>query len=407
MTTRILVIGAGFAGMWSALGAVRLLEQQGRSDVEVALVAPEPFLHVRPRLYEEHPEGLKAPLQNLFNTAGIRFIAGRVQTIDVVAQEVSIQAGDASAPTTLLSYDRLVLAAGSQLFCPAIPGLHEHSFNIDQIDTAVRLEEHLRSLAAQPASQQRNTVVVAGAGFTGLELATQLPARLAAIFGADPECRVMLIERDNEVGPELGAAPRPTIIEALTAQGISWKVGAGVAEVNGHGVMLENGEWIAANTVIWTAGARASALTEQIPAQRDEYGRLQVERSLKVTGVEAVFATGDCARAATDDEGHCTMMSCQHAMFLGRSAGYNVVADLLGLDPLAYSQPKYVTCLALGPSNAVYSEGWDRQVKLTGSSAARLKQQINTEWIYPPQGSRSDILAAAAPQQDIPDVITE
>ncbi|WEF28941.1 hypothetical protein PYR66_04185 [Klebsiella aerogenes] len=74
MTTRILVIGAGFAGMWSALGAVRLLEQEGYDELEVALVAPDASLYVRPRLYEEFPEGLKAPLKDLFNTTGVRFI---------------------------------------------------------------------------------------------------------------------------------------------------------------------------------------------------------------------------------------------------------------------------------------------------------------------------------------------
>ena len=64
MSQRILVIGAGFAGMWSALASVRLLDQLGRTDVEIALIAPEPELHVRPRLYEQNPGGMKAPLRS-------------------------------------------------------------------------------------------------------------------------------------------------------------------------------------------------------------------------------------------------------------------------------------------------------------------------------------------------------
>lgn len=404
-TTRILVVGAGFAGMWSALGAVRLLGQEGRTDVEVALVAPEPFLHVRPRLYEEHPEQLKAPLQEIFDTTGVRFISGLVEQIDVKQNEVTIAPiGDSQAPYQL-GYSRLVVAAGSRLFCPPIPGLKEYAFNVDQIAAAMQLEAHIKSLAQKSASKERNTVVVAGAGFTGLEIASELPARLHAVLGNEQDVRVILVERNSEVGPDLGAGPRPTIIQALTEQGVSWKLGSGVAEVTSQGVRLENGEHIATNTVIWTAGARASELTRQIPAERDSFGRLHVDRNLKVKGLNAVFATGDCAMAATDDEGNMTMMSCQHANFLGRSAGHNVAADLLGVEPVAYSQPKYVTCLALGPWGAVYSEGWDRQVKLVGSTAATLKKQINTEWIYPPKGSRAQILDAAAPQQQIPDVV--
>jgi len=120
---------------------------------------------------------------------------------------------------------------------------------------------------------------------------------------------------------------------------------------------------------------------------------------LKVTGVEAVYATGDCAYAATDEVGNHAAMSCQHAMNLGRSAGHNAAADLLGEAPLPYSQPKYVTCLDLGPWGAVYTEGWDRVVKMEGAQAKALKTQINSEWIYPPAANRAEALAAADPQR--------
>ena len=91
------------------------------------------------------------------------------------------------------------------------------------------------------------------------------------------------------------------------------------------------------------------------------------------------------------------MMSCQHAMNLGRSAGHNAAADLLGLEQIPYSQPKYVTCLDLGPWGAVYTEGWEREVKLTGAEAKQLKHRINSEWIYPPRADRAEALAAADP----------
>ncbi|QUM74391.1 hypothetical protein ICN83_19825 (plasmid) [Sphingopyxis granuli] len=77
MAQRILIIGAGFAGMWSALGAARLLESEGKAgDVEVALVAPVPELHLRPRFYEENAGEMKAPLTELFDVVGIRYIQG-------------------------------------------------------------------------------------------------------------------------------------------------------------------------------------------------------------------------------------------------------------------------------------------------------------------------------------------
>src|SRR5690606_9982037 len=138
MSKRIVVIGAGFAGMWSALAAARLLDRVGRAEVEIALVAPEPELHVRPRLYEQNPQGMKAPLQEIFEATGVRFIQGLVDHIDVANQEVGI-IGPGTVGLTAdrwrrnIGYDRLVLAAGSRLYRPQIPGLEEHAFNVDQV----------------------------------------------------------------------------------------------------------------------------------------------------------------------------------------------------------------------------------------------------------------------------------
>ncbi|CAJ92878.1 NAD(P)/FAD-dependent oxidoreductase [Cupriavidus necator] len=397
MSKRIVVIGAGFAGMWSALGSARLLDEVGRTDVEIVLVAPEPELHVRPRLYEKNPGGMRAPLQEIFQAVGVRFIQGLVERIDVVSQKVELVGLGGDTSRRKLGYDRLVLAAGSRLFRPQIPGLEQHSFNVDQVADAAALDAHLASLARRPESVARNTVVIAGAGFTGIETAAEMPARLREVFGKDAAVNVIMVERNSDVGPDLGPGPRPVITEALTELGVTWKLGSGVAAVDANGVTLENGQRIETDTVIWTAGARASALTSQIPAQRDNFGRLHVDRNLKVKGIDTVYATGDVAYASTDEEGNHAAMSCQHAMKLGRIAGHNVAADLLGATPIPYSQPKYVTCLDLGSWGAVYTEGWDRQVKLVGAEAKALKTQINTEWIYPPSADRAEALAWADP----------
>ncbi|SAL13432.1 FAD-dependent pyridine nucleotide-disulfide oxidoreductase [Caballeronia turbans] len=395
MSKRILVVGAGFAGMWSALSAARLIDQHGRTDIEVVLVAPEPHLHVRPRLYEENAAGMKAPLLDIFASTGVRFIQGTVERIHVERSEVDVL-GAHGTPSSI-NYDRLVLATGSRLFRPQIPGLAKHAFSVDQVDEAAALEAHIKALATQPDTLARNTVVVAGGGFTGIETAAEMPARLRAALGENAKVRVIIVERDKEIGPDLGAGPRPVIVEALEALGVQWRLGAAVTSVDADGLITSEGERIEASTVIWTAGVRASALTAHIPAERDALGRLHVDRNLRVLGVDTVYATGDVAYAATDDDGNHAMMSCQHAMNLGRSAGHNVAADLLGEAPIPYSQPKYVTCLDLGPWGAVYTEGWEREVKMSGAQAKELKTRINTEWIYPPSAERAEAFAAADP----------
>ncbi|ACP22025.1 predicted NADH dehydrogenase, FAD-containing subunit (plasmid) [Sinorhizobium fredii NGR234] len=396
MSERILIIGAGFAGMWSALGAMRLLDQQGKADgsVEVAVIAPQPELHIRPRLYEKNASTMKAPLSEIFANAGVRFIKGYATAVSTAKNSVTYS--DEEGRETTIGYSKLVLATGSVLFRPDIPGL-AHAFNVDQLADAAVLEEHISELARLPESRSRNTVVVAGGGFTGIETAAEMPHRLRAALGKDADVRVVVVERNDAIGPDLGPGPRPVIEQAFAELGVETRLGEGIIAIDPEGVTLASGERIDAATVVWTAGARANPITKQIDAEKDAFGRLHVDRNLKVIGHSNVYATGDVAYAATDDDGNRTKMSCQHAQNLGRSAGHNVAADLLGVDPIPYSQEKYVTCLDLGPWGAVYTEGWDRQIKLSGAEAKRLKTRINTEWIYPPSAERAAALAAADP----------
>lgn len=99
-------------------------------------------------------------------------------------------------------------------------------------------------------------------------------------------------------------------------------------------------------------------------------------------GVPGVYAAGDTAAAETEG-GHRTMPSCQHALPLGRFAGHNVAADLLGLPPVPFAPDPYVTCLDLGSAGAVFTTGWDRRVKWTGETAKARKRTVNEDWIYP------------------------
>ena len=395
MKQHILVIGAGFGGMWTALSATRLVDMHNRDNIEVTVLAPQAELRVRPRFYEPNAHQLAAPLGDLFAAVGVNFIKGAAKTIDVNAKTVGYT--DADGAGQVFHFDKLVLASGSGLALPDTPGVAQYAFDVDQIEAAIRLETHLKSLIDQPQSLARNTVVVAGGGFTGIETATEMPARLRAVLGDEAEIQVIIVDRGQKVGASMGEAISVSIAEASAELGVEWRLGVSVLSVDANGVTLSDGQRIEANTVVWTTGVRASSLTEQIPAERDRQGRLHVDAHLKVIGQDDIFATGDVAYAATDDIGNFALMTCQHAISLGRHAGNNVAAQILGVDPTPYSQPKYVTCLDLGAWGAVYTEGWDRQVKLVKEEGKSLKTQINTQWIYPPAADRASALAAADP----------
>lgn len=398
MSQKILIVGAGFAGVWGALGAARVLDGAGvtSGDVEITLISPKPELQIRPRLYESEPQRMAAPLLPLLDAVGVKFLEGSVDEISVREKTVSVAC--ANGQRRLLAYDRLLLTSGSRLGKPPVPGLAEHAFSVDRIEDAVALDDHFAALAKLPESPARNTVAVVGCGFTGIEVATELPKRLREWFGPQTKGRVVVIGAQDDIGPDLGPNPRPYVAEAFASLGVEAVLGSRVVSVAADGVRTASGMHIEAMTVIWAGGMLASPLTSQVSSHLDPLGRVEVTPDLRVAGAPHVFVAGDVARARSDDDGHYALMSCQHAIVMGQFGGHNVAADLIGVPTLEYRQPFYATCVDLGDWGAVYSEGWDRQIKLTHAEGKARKQMINTQWIYPPAPNRAEALAAGNPQ---------
>jgi len=400
MKQQIVIAGSGFAGMWAALSAARAVDLAGRSEtVEITVVSPAPALHIRPRFYESALDEVAPQLSAVFEAVGVRHLAGWVVDVDSARRRIEVKQSSGQGLT--LDYDRFILATGSQVFLPPVPGLAEFAFNVDSLESAQALEAHLGSLAIQPESRMRNTVVVVGGGFAGLETASEMPSRLRRIFGDCSRTRSIILERSAQIGPEMHPEARDMVDEALSICGVEAMTGACVTAVAPDGVTLADGRRIDAATVIWTGGLRANPLAAALGLGSDDLGRVTADGMLRAVGKSDIFVTGDVARAAADSAGNVAMMSCQHALSLGRVAGHNAAAELVGLPLHAYSQPKYSTCIDLGSWGALYTEGWDRQLRLSGAEGKAMKRQINTQWIYPPSPDRDLVFAIANPGYEV------
>lgn len=395
MNKRIIVAGAGFAGMWAAISAARLVHLNNADDrVDIFLVSPEPKLTIRPRLYEAVLDSMDPSILEVLQAANVKYIRGRVVDIDAKNKTITVSKPEEEST---VSFDSFVLAAGSQVFHPELDGLKEYSFDVSSLEKARELDNHLQALARAPDSQARNTVVVAGGGLTGLETVTEMPERLNALFGAQNKAQVIIVDNAARIGQAMGEQACEIINQALSSSGIAVRTGVRVSAISADGVTLSDGEFIPSNTVIWTAGMRANPLTRFIPGEHDSLGRVIGDSCLRAPQASSIFVTGDTVKVPTDNVGNYNVMSCQHAMSLGRVAGHNAAAELLGLPLHPYSQPKYVTCLDLGKWGAVYTEGWDHQVIYQGEEAKKIKQEINTQWIYPPEPNREKMFSVANP----------
>lgn len=389
----IVVVGGGFAGLWAALTAAAENDRHD-GDIKVTLVSRDAYLTMRPRLYEKNPQDLRTALRPVVEPMAIELVEAEVIALDLKGRRV---VGTGSKGGTLrLGYDRLIVATGSELRAPPVPGAEDHAWTIDTYEGAIALDDHLRRMMKAPDQPGQGTIVIVGAGMTGIELATEMRHRLethsdaAVAAGA----RVVLVEQAGVVGPDLGDAPRPFIEDALRAAKVETRLGVRVAGIEVSGVVLSSGERIETATTVVTTGLCASPLAAELPTDRDDLGRIPVDATLRVEGVAEVFAAGDIARAYVDND-HLALMSCQHSITMGKFAGHNAAHDLLGLPLTPYRQSRYVTCIDLGRSGALFTMGWDRQVQQTGAEAKRTKRTIVTETIYPPTEDRAAIMAAA------------
>ncbi|MBT3550872.1 MAG: FAD-dependent oxidoreductase [Rhodospirillaceae bacterium] len=385
----ILVIGGGFAGLNAALNAADQVGQNG-GDIAVTLVSNSKYITMRPRLYEVNPEALREPLRPIFDAAGIDFKIGNADSIDSSQRTVSLQGGET------FTYDRLVLTAGSQLKPLPVSGIAEHGFNIDSYDAAVAFDAHLARLAGAEETPGADTFVIVGAGITGIELALEMHTRIASHGGsaAAQRARIVLVERDDVLGLEMGDNPRPVIEKALAEAGVEIHLGSEVSEAAADHLVLSNGARIDTASIIVTSGMVASPIGATVGVDVDEQGRLPVDEMLRTQGSPEIFAAGDMARAYVDDS-NLAVMSCQHAGTMGKYAGHNAARDLMGLETRAYRQPNYVTCMDLGAYGAVFTTGWDRVVEASGPEVNARKRMINEQLIYPPEAtSREEILAA-------------
>lgn len=374
---KLVVIGGGFGGFWSAVSAIRQARELNKTgELEVVLISKDEYHSIKPRFYERNLEGIRVPLRKYFEPLKIGLVVGEVKGIDPEGSKISL-----SNRRDDISYDCMVFAAGSKVKTAGVPGM-EHAFNVDDFTAASKLDSHIRALFASgfKTGGSKNVAVVGG-GLTGIEVAASLSGRITGFAGPVEGLNVYLIERGG-LASGYSEEGRAYILSQLKGSGVQLLAGESIREISRGKAVLKSGKTIETETVIWTAGLEASPLTAAFKGERDGFGRLDVDEFLRLKAYDNVFAAGDAAKALADDRNYA-LMSCQHAMPQGKFAGHNAVNLMFGSEMTPYSQPQYATCLDLGPENAIFTLGWDRQVRMTGPDAKKLKTQIVTQWIYP------------------------
>jgi NADH:quinone reductase (non-electrogenic) len=337
MAWNVVIAGGGFGGAMAARELERIMPRQ---STRLVLVNDANFLLYTPFLPEAaagtlEPRHVVTPLREILKRTYLRL--GSIVAHDPVAKTVELRTRDGESEQ--LPYDQLLLALGSVSRVLPVPGLSEHAIGFKSLADAIWLRNHvIETLEAANASEdparrdELLTYVFVGGGYAGLEALAELQDFAADAIESYPRARLhgmrwVLVEASDRVLPEIDAELAEYALRELRGRGIDIRLGATLEEVHADNARLATGETLPTRTVVWTAGVAPHPSLRQLSLPLDERGRVPVDENLRVKGLDAVWAVGDCA-AAPDPRGGLCPPTAQHAVRQGPVAARNIAAEL-------------------------------------------------------------------------------
>jgi NADH dehydrogenase len=356
---RILVVGGGYVGLYTAL---RLTAKLQRDEAVVTVVDPRSYMTYQPFLPEAgagsiQPRHTVVPLRQTLPDAEI--ITGSVARVEHERKVATIVPLEGEAYE--LPYDTLVMAVGAVPRTLPIPGLADWAIGFKNVEEAIALRNHvlecldIAETATDPEIRERNlTFVFVGGGYAGVEALAEIEdlARYATRYlrNVTPDdLRFVLVEATGRILPEVGDELGVWTAEQLRERGIEIRLETRLeSTVNGE-VVLSDGTQMLSDTVVWTAGVKPSPLLEQTDLPLDERGRLVCHADLRVVGVDDAWGAGDCTAVPdlTNPGAYCSP-SAQHAVRQAKVLADNVIAVMRGFEPVDYRHKHNGSVASLG-----------------------------------------------------------
>ena len=326
-----LILGGGFAGSYVG----RLLGKSG-----CTIVSRENFMLYTPSLPEAasgtlEPRHVVVPLRMMCPHADL--VLGEITQVDEGSRQVAVET---EASGVELEYEHLVVALGAIARTLPIPGLAEHGLGFKDLADAMGLRNHvLRLLAAASAvvdpkvARRHLTFVFVGAGYAGVEALAELADLVRDALRYYPRLqevppRWVLVDAAPKILPEIPTRLGDYAASQLEKRGVDIRVETTLESVEEHAATLSDGERIDTDTLVWTAGVRATPVVSHFGLPVDDKGRVRVSATLCVEERENVWSLGDCARVPNEaTPGQFDPPTCQHALRQARRLAKNLRSE--------------------------------------------------------------------------------
>lgn len=333
MSKHIVILGAGYGGLLTAL---TLRKYANEDEAKITVVNKYPDHQLITELHRLaggtiSEKAISFPLKKLFKGKNIETVIQEVKSFNVENKEVFLANG------SVLSYDYLVVALGSQTGFFGIPGLEENSMVLKSVDDAKKIYNHIENKIASYAKTKDEadaTIVIGGGGLTGVELVGEIvdnAPNICAKYAVDPgELKIKLIEAGPKILPVLPDELIERATKSLEARGVEFLTGLPVTGVEGNVISLKDGSTITANTFVWTGGVAALPIVQESGLECDR-GKAIIDEYLRSKSHPDVFVVGDASVALPEGGGRPLYApTAQNAWQMGEFAGYNIYATIKG-----------------------------------------------------------------------------
>lgn len=378
-------IGRGVRGLTTIVNLQKLINSH---EAEIILVNKNDYHYETTWLHEVgagtiSPDKARYPISKVIND-NVTFVIANVENIDVNTKKVETSAGE-------FTYDYLVIGLGFEGETFGIPGLKEHALSLTNINTARQVREHIEYQFAswildEVKDDSKLTIVVGGAGFTGIEFLGELGNRIPELcreFDIPQEkVRLLCVEAAPTVLPGFDPELVDYAQEQLRKKGVEFSIGTPIVEATAEGVKIKkdegNTEFIKAGTVVWAAGVRGNALIESSGIESNR-ARIAVHEDMRAPGFDDVFIVGDCAFLLNEETGRPYPPTAQIAMQQGAIIAKNI-KHIMNDEPteVFVYDDKGAVC-SLGQEDAI---GTAFGRKFTGKPASALKKVVDDRALY-------------------------
>ncbi|MFE2426642.1 NAD(P)/FAD-dependent oxidoreductase [Streptomyces sp. NPDC059373] len=362
---RILIVGGGYVGMYTALRLQKKLKL-ARGEAEIVVVEPQPYMTYQPFLPEAaagsiSPRHVVVPLRRVLDKC--KLVIGEAHRIDHakrIAIVSTLATEEEGSGDIEIPYDQLVLAPGSVSRTLPIPGLAEHGIGFKTVEEAIGLRNHVLE-QLDIASSTRDvdvrdaalTFVFVGGGYAGVEALGELEdmARFAVRYyhNVVPEdLKWILVEATDRILPEVGEEMGRYAISELRGRNIDIRLDTRLESVEHRVAVLSDGSRFPTRTLVWTAGVKPHPVLGHSDLPVNERGRLKCTAELRIDGTEGAWAAGDAAAVpdlTAPDPGTVTAPNAQHAVRQAKVLADNLTATLRG-QPLTEYRHKYIGSVA-------------------------------------------------------------